>query len=295
MIFDTHAHYDDRQFDTDRQAILAGLPGLGIGRIVDVSSDILSWARVCDLTRRYDFIYGAIGVHPDEVGALSEEAMLRMEQLLSEEKIVAVGEIGLDYHWNRESARIQLDWFDRQMDLAKRLDMPVIIHSREAARDTMDVIRRYAGEVKGVVHCYSYSSTQAMEYAEMGYMIGVGGVVTFKNARKLKETVEQLPLSAIVLETDCPYLAPTPHRGKRNDSGYLPLVAQEIARIKGVDMEQVIRQTWTNACRLYRLPASPGQNSDTQTGPVGKDRGTQPASSGPDGGRQHRGEEAGNV
>lgn len=253
MIFDTHAHYDDSQFDEDRDSLLKGLALRGIGKVVNISAEISSWEKVINLTRQYDFIYGTIGVHPDEVGALSAEELERLESLLSHEKIVAVGEIGLDYYWNKESRKDQIQWFAAQLDVARKTDKPVVIHSREAAADTMEVIRRYRGKVRGVIHCYSYSADQAKEYIKMGYMIGVGGVVTFKNARRLKETVEQIPLSSIVLETDCPYLAPEPNRGKRNDSGNLIYVAEEIARIKRCTKEEVVRQTWENGHKLYRM------------------------------------------
>lgn len=253
MIFDTHAHYDDSQFNDDRDAILMSLQKRGVSVVVNVSSDVPSWDRVMELTRSYEFMYGAIGVHPDEIGALNEADMERMERLIGDSKIVAVGEIGLDYYWDRESRSEQERWFCRQMDMAERLHKPVIIHSREAAADTMEIVRRYAGAVSGVIHCYSYETQQAQEYVDMGYMLGVGGVVTFKNSRKLKDVVEHVPLSSIVLETDCPYLAPVPYRGKRNDSGYLSFVAETVAQIKQCDVNEVIRVTAQNARKLYRL------------------------------------------
>lgn len=253
MIFDTHAHYDDRQFEEDRAELLSSMQEQGVGMIVDAGSDIASWDKIGQLTEQYPFIYGAIGVHPDEVGELDEEKMQRMEKLLSGEKMVAVGEIGLDYYWDKEKRDLQKKWFIRQLELARQLDLPVIIHSREAAADTMEIMKQHAKGLDGVIHCFSYSPEQAKEYVKMGFYLGIGGVVTFKNAKKLKEVVQEIPLEALVLETDSPYLAPVPHRGKRNNSQNLVYVAEEIAALKGVSYEEVVRQTTENAKKLYRL------------------------------------------
>lgn len=253
MIFDTHAHYDDKQFDADRTALLDSMEAGGIGAIVNASATVESWEKVLELTEKYPFVYGMIGVHPDEVGSLDEEKFLRMEQLLKEEKIVAVGEIGLDYYWDNESHDVQKDWFIRQLELARRLNMPVNIHSREAAADTMEIMKAHGSGMKAIIHCYSYSREMALEYVRMGYLIGVGGVVTFKNAKKLKETVKAVPLSNIVLETDCPYLAPEPNRGKRNSSLNLPYVAQAVAELKGVTVEEVVKRTAENAKAFYKI------------------------------------------
>lgn len=253
MIFDTHAHYDDEQFDTDREELLKSMEAGGVGLIVNAGSTIHSWDAIVRLTEDYDFIYGSVGVHPDEAGSLDEQNFARMRALLDLEKIVAVGEIGLDYYWDKESHDLQKKWFVRQLELAREKGMPVMIHSREAAADTMEIMKEHAQGMNAVIHCYSYSAEMAREYVKMGYYIGVGGVVTFKNAKKLKQVVESIPLEAIVLETDCPYLAPVPYRGKRNCSLYLPYVAEEIAKIKGVTAEEVVRQTEENARKLYRL------------------------------------------
>lgn len=253
MIFDTHAHYDDKQFDEDRDQILSSMQEQGVGTIVDASATVDSWERVLELTKRYPFVYGMIGVHPDEVGDLNEENFARMEQLLHEEKVVAVGEIGLDYYWDKEQHEIQKEWFIRQLQLARKLNMPVNIHSREAAQDTMEIMKEYATDMKAIIHCYSYSKEMAEEYVKMGYLLGIGGVVTFKNAKKLKEVVKAVPLSHIVLETDCPYLAPEPNRGKRNASSNLIYVAQTIAELKGTTTEEVIAVTEENARKFYGL------------------------------------------
>ncbi len=251
MIFDTHAHYDDRQFEEDREELLGSMRENGVELIVDAGSDIASWDKIEQLTDRYPFIYGAIGVHPDEVGELDEEKMKRMEQLLAREKMVAVGEIGLDYYWDKENRDLQKMWFIRQLELARQLDLPVIIHSREAAADTMEIMKQYAGELSGVIHCFSYSPEQAKEYVKMGFYLGIGGVVTFKNAKKLKEVIETIPLEKILLETDCPYMAPEPYRGKRNSSLYLPYVVEKIAGLKGVTAKEVEEVTYRNAEQLF--------------------------------------------
>ena len=253
MIIDTHAHYDDEQFDTDRDELLKSMHDGGIGLIVNAASTLESWGKIQRLTEEYPFVYGAVGIHPDEAGTLTEEHMSEMERLLDLEKIVAVGEIGLDYYWDNESHDVQKKWFIRQLELAKGKDMPVIIHSREAAADTMEIMRGYASGMRAVIHCYSYSVEMAREYVKMGYYIGIGGVVTFKNAKKLVNVVKEIPLTSIVLETDCPYLAPVPYRGKRNSSLYLPYVAEKIAEIKGVSIEEVVRQTEENSRMLYDL------------------------------------------
>ena len=253
MIFETHAHYDDEQFDMDRETLLLSMPEQGIGTIVNVSATYASCQRVVDLVQKYPFMYAAVGIHPDEVGSLNEERFQQMKELCKQEKVVSVGEIGLDYYWDNESHDLQKEWFVRQLDLARELNLPVLIHSREAAADTMEIMKQYGQGLKGVIHCFSYSKEMAAEYVKMGFYIGVGGVVTFKNARKLKETVQEIPLTSIVLETDCPYLAPVPYRGKRNNSAYIKYIAEEIAGIKGVSYEEVVEQTEKNARDLYNL------------------------------------------
>ena len=253
MIIDTHAHYDDEQFDTDRDELLKSMEAGGIGLIVNAGSTIDSWKKIVELTEAYSFMYGAIGIHPDEVGDMDDVQFSRMSDLLELDKIVAVGEIGLDYYWDKEDHSIQKEWFVRQLRMAKELKLPVIIHSREAAADTFEIMKQHAAGMKAVIHCYSYSAEMAREYVKMGYYIGVGGVVTFKNAKKLKQVVEEIPLASIVLETDCPYLAPVPYRGKRNTSLYLPYVAEQVAELKGITVEDVIRQTEKNSRELYGL------------------------------------------
>ena len=253
MIIDTHAHYDDEQFDIDREDLLSSMESGGIGAVINASATVRSWDKVLAFTKKYPFMYGMIGVHPDEIGELDEEKFERMTELVSESKIVAVGEIGLDYYWDKESHEQQKEWFIRQLKLAKNKNLPVNVHSREAAADTFDILKEHGQGMKAIIHCYSYSKEMALEYVKMGYLIGVGGVVTFKNARKLKEVVEAIPIEHIVLETDCPYLAPVPYRGKRNSSLYLPLVAEAIAELKGMTKEEVIQITTENARRFYGI------------------------------------------
>lgn len=252
MIFESHAHYDDAAFDIDREELLKQCQEQDIETIVNVSASLDSVKSTLTLAKRYPFIYGAVGIHPDEVGELNEETFFWLREQCLQPKVVAVGEIGLDYYWEKEKHELQKYWFRRQMDLAKELKLPMIVHSREAAADTLEEVRKaHTSELYGVIHCFSYTPEIAKEYLDMGYYIGIGGVVTFKNAKKLKEVVKMLPLERILLETDCPYLAPEPNRGKRNSSLNLPYVAEAIGQLKGIDTEEVIRVTNANAKALY--------------------------------------------
>lgn len=253
-IFDTHAHYDDEAFDEDRDALLAELPGNGIARVVNVGASLASCGRTIELMNRYDYIYGAIGVHPSETAELNDDAFEWLRQQCRLEKCVAVGEIGLDYYWDEPDRELQKEWFRRQLNLARELAKPVIIHSRDAAKDTVDLMtEEHAEEIGGVIHCYSYTKETAEVFLKMGFYFGIGGVLTFKNAKKLKEAVAYIPLDRIVLETDCPYLAPEPNRGKRNSSLNIPYVVKALAEIKGVEEETVRKAAWENAHKLYRL------------------------------------------
>lgn len=251
MIFDTHAHYDDEQFDEDRDRLLSGMREAGIGTIVEIGASMESSRNAIRLAEQYPFVYAAVGVHPDNVGELNEETFEELEKMCSHEKVVAVGEIGLDYHWDTEPREIQKQWFVRQLELARKMQLPVNIHSRDAAEDTLEIMKEYGEGLGGIIHCFSYSKEMAKEYVRMGFAIGVGGVVTFKNGRKLKEIVMELPLEKIVLETDCPYLAPEPNRGRRNDSRNIHYVAEQIAELKNMDKETVVKQTENNAKLIY--------------------------------------------
>jgi TatD DNase family protein len=254
QIFDTHSHYDDSVFDEDREELLLGLREKGVGRLVNVGAEMGGCKKALALAEKYDFVYAALGVHPSEVETLTEEDMDWIRSHAGDEKVVAIGEIGLDYHWQEPLPEIQKKWFLRQIELAKEVKLPIIIHSREAAEDTMQIIKETrAFECGGVIHCYSYSPEMAKEYTKMGFYIGVGGVVTFKNAKKLVRTVREIPLERIVLETDCPYLSPEPHRGTRNDSSRLTYVVEKVAELKETTAEEVIRITTENAEKLYHL------------------------------------------
>ena len=254
MIFDTHAHYDDDAFDEDRDVLLSGMREQNVEYIVNVGASMASSERSIKLAKKYPFVYAAVGVHPDEVGELDEEKFTKLREWTAHEKVKAVGEIGLDYYWDKEKHDLQKHWFMRQMELASEVKLPMIVHSREAAKDTLDmVIAAKPLNLSGIIHCYSYSVEIAREYLNMGYYLGIGGVLTFKNAKKLKEVAEYTPLSQIVLETDCPYLAPVPFRAKRNDSSKLSYVAEELAAIKQIPVEEVIRITNENGRRLYNI------------------------------------------
>ena len=225
MIFETHAHYDDEKFDGDREELIAKLPEAGIGHVINVGASIESTKTTLELVKKHDFMYAAVGVHPSDVDGLNEETFAWLAEQTRFDKTVAVGEIGLDYYWDKapEVQKNQRIWFQKQMELAREADLPVIIHSRDAAEDTMRIMKEiHAEEIPGVIHCYSYSPEMAKEFVKMGYYIGVGGVVTFKNAKKLVQTVQEIPIEQILLETDCPYMAPEPHRGTRNSSLNLP-------------------------------------------------------------------------
>lgn len=252
MIFESHAHYDDKAFDEDRESLLEELQRQGIGRVINVCAEEDGWDRMVDLTAQYEYIYGAVGVHPNDVGVLDEEQIQRMHKICQMEKTVAVGEIGLDYYWEKEDHEQQKYWFERQLEVAREEKLPFIIHSRDAAKDTLDLMKGlHAEEIGGVIHCFSYGKEMAREYLNMGLSLGIGGVVTFKNARKLAEVVEYAPLESLLLETDSPYLAPVPYRGKRNCSLYLPYVVEKISEIKGISCEEVMEVTWNNSMRLF--------------------------------------------
>ena len=255
MIFDTHAHYDDKQFDADREELITSLPENGVGTVVNVCASLNSLDRVIPLTEKYPHVYGAVGIHPDDAPGITEEVLDKIRTISQNPKIVAVGEIGLDYYWHKEEENhlLQQKTFRQQLDIAREEKLPFLIHSRNAAEDTLTIVKEYmrGGMYGGVLHCYSYGAEHAREYLDMGLFLGIGGVVTFKNGKKLKEVVRMAPLTQLVLETDCPYLAPEPYRGKRNSSLFLPYMAEAIAEIKGITKEEVIETTEKNAKHLF--------------------------------------------
>ena len=252
MIFETHAHYDDEKFDEDRAELLSSMQENGIGRIINVSANLESLENTRKLMEAYPFIYGAFGLHPDEVGDLNEDVMARMLELCRMEKAVAVGEIGLDYHYEDIPRERQQAAFRAQMALALELNLPVIVHEREAHEDGIRIVEEFP-EVTGVFHCYSGSAEMAKWLIARGWYIGFTGVLTFKNARKAVETAAAIPLDRIVLETDCPYMSPEPFRGKRNDPGKLYRMAERLAEIRGISVEEVRAATMENGKRLYRI------------------------------------------
>ena len=254
MIFETHAHYEDEAFDIDREELLDNLPKEGIEYVVDICSDVSSVDRVLSLAERYPYIYAAVGIHPEAAKELNEERFSWLKEKARHPRNLAIGEIGLDYYWDTTDPNTQKLWFERQIELARELKLPLVIHSRDAARDTYEMLKSAGSEELGaIIHCFSYSVEQARQYLNMGFYLGIGGVLTFNNARKLKEVVAYAPLEQLVLETDCPYLAPVPYRGKRNDSRYLTYVAKEIANLKQIDYDTVVKVTSENAKRFYRI------------------------------------------
>lgn len=254
MIFDTHVHYDDEAFDQDREAVLQKIREDGVGMIADIGADIASSKKAMELSERYDFIYAVVGVHPSEVEPMQPSDIAWLREMAKKPKVVAIGEIGLDYHYEEPERELQKKWFKAQLELAKEVKLPVSIHSREAAQDTLTIMQQMdMQETGGVIHCFSYGWEMAKIYLDMGFYLGIGGVVTFKNAKKLKEVVQKASLERIVLETDGPYLAPEPFRGKRNMSSYLTYVAEKIAELKKITPEEVIQITEQNARRLYHI------------------------------------------
>lgn len=251
-IFDTHAHYDDERFDGDRDKVLSSMNDHDVSYICNVSSDLKGCKNSLELVNKYDFIYCATGVHPICIENLPSDWIKKLSEYAKCNKVVAIGEIGLDYHYEGYSKSKQIDGFERQMDLAQSLDLPVIIHSREATNDTLDVIRNFP-KVSGVVHCFSGSVQTAFTLLDLGWYVGFTGVVTFKNAKKTVEVAKEVPNERFVIETDCPYMAPEPWRGSRCDSTMLVSVANKIAEIKGMSASEVVNITRKNAFDLYRL------------------------------------------
>lgn len=254
MIFESHAHYDDEAFDQDREELLQNMQNNGIEYVLNIGASIASTKETIALTKRYPFVYGAVGVHPSEVAELDEESFQWLKAQCGADKIVAVGEIGLDYYWPEPARDIQKKWFERQLALAWEEKLPVVIHSRDAAQDTLEILKAWRNRVQGgVIHCYSYTKEIAREYLNMDYYFGIGGVITFANAKKLREAVAYIPVEKLLLETDSPYLAPVPYRGKRNSSLNLPYIATAIADIKGMTCEELITVTTENAKRLFAI------------------------------------------
>ena len=257
MIIDTPAHYDDESFDQDRELLLQNLPAEGIGKVLNAGASVDGALRGLALSERFPNVWCALGVHPNEIfpeqgTPVSDQVLERFASLSVNPRVAAIGEIGLEYHYEEPDRETQKLWFRKQIALAKQVGLPIIVHSRDAVQDTFDVLEEEkAEEAGGVIHCFSAGPDMALRYVKKGFYIGVGGVVTFKNGRKMKEVVQAVPLTSILLETDSPYLAPVPHRGERNSSRYLPLVVRAVAELKGVSPEEVEAVTEENACRCF--------------------------------------------
>ena len=252
MLFDTHAHMNDRAFDTDRQELLQSLPGQGVGLVMNPGCNLEDSRLSVELAQAYPFVYAAVGSHPDSADEVKDAVIEEYRKLCQNEKVKAIGEIGLDYHYEDIPRELQKKAFVMQMELAKEVGLPVIVHERDAHEDGMAIVKAYP-EVTGVFHCYSGSAEMARQLVDLGWYIGFTGVLTFKNARKAIETAESVPLDRIVLETDCPYMAPEPFRGKRNHPGYLYRMAEKLAEIRGVSVEEIHAISTENGKRLYRI------------------------------------------
>lgn len=250
-IFDTHSHYDDEKFNPDREVLLNTLQSQGVSLIVSCGCDIETTQFNFDLSQEYDYIYFASGFHPECLEGASPDDLKVIEKFAKNKKCVAIGEIGLDYHWMSSSKAVQREFFESQIELAQKLSLPVIVHDREAHGDTLDILKNM--KPQGVVHCFSGSKEMAKEIIRLGMYIGLNGVVTFNNARKSLEVVKEIPIERLVLETDCPYLAPVPMRGKINNSSYIPYTAEKIASVLSMDTQELLDITFKNAKRLYNL------------------------------------------
>ena len=253
-LFDTHAHYDDAQFDPDREALLAALPQHGVGLVVNPGCDIPSSRRAAELAERYPHVYAAVGYHPENCGPYVPSDLETLRQLAARPKVVAIGEIGLDYYWPENPPRdLQQQVFRDQLALAEELGLPVIVHDREAHGDSLAIVKEFP-RVRGVFHCYSGSVEMARELVKLGWMISFTGVLTYKNARRAVETAREIPLERLMIETDSPYMAPVPCRGKRNDSTLVRYVCEKLAEIRGISPEECARLTWENGCRFFGIP-----------------------------------------
>ena len=254
MLFDTHAHYDSRKFDSDRDAVLSALPGQGVTLVVNPGCDLGSSRKAIALAERYPFVYAAVGVHPEDCGGWQDGDTDVLRELAAKPKVVAVGEIGLDYYWPENPPKdLQQKVFRAQLALAAELDLPVIVHDREAHGDCMDIVREFP-DVRGVFHCYSGSGSMAKELVRLGWMISFTGVITYQNARKAVEAAQAVPLDRLMIETDSPYMAPVPHRGERNHSGFVAHICQRLAEIKGISAEDCARITLENGRRFFKIP-----------------------------------------
>ena len=252
MLFDTHAHLNDPAFDLDREGLMAGLAAKGIGYVMNAGCSLESSGDIIQMAERYPWLYASVGSHPDSADEVNEEVIEEYRKLARHEKVKAIGEIGLDYYYEDIPREVQKKAFIMQMELARELKLPVVIHERDAHQDGMDIVRQFR-DVKGVFHCYSGSAEMARQLVDMGWYIGFTGVLTFKNARKAIETAASIPLDRIVIETDCPFMSPEPFRGRRNDPSRVCYMAQKLAEIRGISVEEAEKATFENGKRLYRI------------------------------------------
>jgi TatD DNase family protein len=254
MLFDTHAHFDAAQFDADRDEVLSGLPARGVSLVVDPGCDLPSSRKAVELAQKYPFVYAAVGIHPEECAHYQDSDLDQVRLLAAQPKVVAIGEIGLDYYWPENPPKdFQQKVFRDQMALAQELDLPVIVHDREAHGDSLAIVKEFP-QVRGVFHCYSGSVEMAKELVRLGWMISFTGVLTYKNARKSVDVARAIPLEHIMIETDSPYMAPVPHRGERNDSGYVIHVCEKLADINNIPVEDCARITMENGKRFFDIP-----------------------------------------
>lgn len=254
MLIDSHVHLDDERFDGDRDILINSLKDNKIELVINIGADMNSSMSSIELSKRYDNIYAAIGVHPHSASEMTEKTLDELREMSKEDKVIAIGEIGLDYYYDNSPRDIQRKWFREQLELAKELDLPVIIHSRDATKETYDIIKEVQdGTLRGVLHCFSGSVEVAMEYIKLGFYISIGGTVTFKNARVVREVAEAVPLDKLLIETDCPYLTPEPYRGKRNEPMFVKYVAEKIAEIRGISVEELAKFTNKNTKELFRI------------------------------------------
>jgi len=252
MITDSHAHYDNKRFKEDGISLVTSLPSKGVGLVINVGCDMHTSKESIKLAKQFPYVYATVGVHPHSAKTLNEENLQALKKLAENEKVVAIGEIGLDFYHDFSPRDVQRDWFKHQLELAHELDLPVVIHSREANQEVFDTIL-YSDVRKGVIHSFSGDWKLALRYVELGFFIGISGVVTFDKTNQLQSAVKEIPLEKILMETDCPYLTPAPHRSKRNDSTMLVYVAEAIAQIKDVTVETVCNQTTKNVCSLFAI------------------------------------------
>ena len=253
MLFDTHAHFDDPQFDSDRDEVIKSLADDGVTRVMNIGANMETSEKAIEIANKYDFIYATVGVHPCDTYDMTDEDIERLRIMAKNNpKVRAIGEIGLDYYFDDTKPDIQKEWFIKQLHLAKELNMPVVIHDRDSKGDAIEILKR-EGISNGVMHCFSGSTETARELVKMGFMISFTGVLTFKNARRAVEACRSIPIERLMIETDCPYMAPEPHRGERNYSGYVKYVARKMAEIKGLSYEETARITMENGLRFYGI------------------------------------------